>query len=307
VLADLVGEARDRVTLGPDARARIEQVAPGVLGETDGATSGPLADHVLTLDRGHRFDERSAVAEVADAIRHGDADRVIAELAVGREGLSWVDPGERTLDRLHEVLVPAIEHARALIELASAGMVDEALERLSDLALLCAHREGPVGVSDWVQLIEQRTRTTPGWTGVWYPGRPVMVRANDYRLRLFNGDIGVTVAVDGTLQVAFPDASGARLVGPGPVVGDRGRPGDDDPQEPGLSVPPGDHPRPRPGLPPPHPRTALHGSHESRTTRHRRRLRGGHPRRREPPGDAGVRAARAVVESPLMSVALHRR
>jgi exodeoxyribonuclease V alpha subunit len=215
VLADLVGEARDRVTLGPDARARIEQVAPGVLGETDGATSGPLADHVLTLDRGHRFDERSAVAEVADAIRHGDADRVIAELAVGREGLSWVDPGERTLDRLHEVLVPAIEHARALIELASAGMVDEALERLSDLALLCAHREGPVGVSDWVQLIEQRTRTTPGWTGVWYPGRPVMVRANDYRLRLFNGDIGVTVAVDGTLQVAFPDASGARLVGPG--------------------------------------------------------------------------------------------
>jgi hypothetical protein len=47
--------------------------------------------------------------------------------------------------------------------------------------------------------------------------------------------------------------------------------------------------------------------HESRTTRHRRRLRGGHPRRREPPGDAGVRAARAVVESPLMSVALHRR
>ena len=40
--------------------------------------------------------------------------------------------------------------------------------------------------------------------GTWYLGRPVMVTANDYGLRLFNGDTGVVVArEDGGVAVAF--------------------------------------------------------------------------------------------------------
>ena len=41
-----------------------------------------------------------------------------------------------------------------------------------------------------------------GGRSEWYPGRPVMVLANDYVLKLFNGDVGIVL----------PDASGAPMV-----------------------------------------------------------------------------------------------
>ncbi len=49
-------------------------------------------------------------------------------------------------------------------------------------------------------------------SGRWYSGRPVMITKNDYSLRLFNGDIGITMADherDGELRVFFigPDGS----------------------------------------------------------------------------------------------------
>ena len=53
----------------------------------------------------------------------------------------------------------------------------------------------------------------------WYPGRPVIILSNDYRLGLFNGDIGIAlVDPDRPTQLAvyFPQSSGAyRAVWPG--------------------------------------------------------------------------------------------
>ncbi len=216
VLADMVGEARDELTLSNEGRLRLDALVPGVVPPDPDAPVRPgIADHVITLDRVFRFGESSPVADVADAIRRGDADRVIEQLAAGREGLTWIDPGETAVVQIPEVVEPVIAHAHRLIELAQAGELAAALEQLTEMALLCAHRHGPVGVSDWVELVEGRTRTTPTWSGSWYPGRPVMVRTNDYRLRLFNGDIGVTVQTEDGLKVAFPDPGGIRLVGPG--------------------------------------------------------------------------------------------
>jgi exodeoxyribonuclease V alpha subunit len=49
--------------------------------------------------------------------------------------------------------------------------------------------------------------------GEWYPGRPVIVTANDYGLRLFNGDTGVVVAREpGAVAVAVAFEQG--LVSP---------------------------------------------------------------------------------------------
>ena len=43
-----------------------------------------------------------------------------------------------------------------------------------------------------------------GADGPWYPGRPLLVTANDYSLRLYNGDTGVVVArSDGRVAAAF--------------------------------------------------------------------------------------------------------
>ena len=58
------------------------------------------------------------------------------------------------------------------------------------------------------RLGQRGTPATPA-RSPWYPGRPVMVLRNDPVLRLFNGDIGITLpGADGEPRVHFADASG---------------------------------------------------------------------------------------------------
>jgi exodeoxyribonuclease V alpha subunit len=92
---------------------------------------------------------------------------------------------------------PITEWTGRLIDAARRGDRAGALAELGRHRLLCAHRRGAHGVSEWNGLIERWL--TEDWPelagqGSWYAGRPVLVTANDYSLRLFNGDTGVTVA-----------------------------------------------------------------------------------------------------------------
>jgi len=95
--------------------------------------------------------------------------------------------------------------AAAVRAAADIGNADEALLRLDDHRLLCAHRSGPRGVQQWAYRIENwlAAEDLLPQHRLWYPGRPVLVTANDYTLRLFNGDIGVAVLAGEQLRVAF--------------------------------------------------------------------------------------------------------
>jgi exodeoxyribonuclease V alpha subunit len=89
----------------------------------------------------------------------------------------------------------------------------QALQYLGAFQVLCAVRQGVFGVNRVNRYIEEvlaeKWGVAPGSLG--YPGRPVMVAANNYELQLYNGDTGIVLAdpvKDGTLQVFFP--TGAR-------------------------------------------------------------------------------------------------
>ncbi|MFP5253534.1 MAG: ATP-binding domain-containing protein, partial [Actinomycetes bacterium] len=72
-----------------------------------------------------------------------------------------------------------------------------ALAALGRHRVLCGHREGPYGATRWGQQVQDWLgERYPGYgsDGQWYVGRPLLVTANDYQLRLFNGDTGVVVA-----------------------------------------------------------------------------------------------------------------
>jgi exodeoxyribonuclease V alpha subunit len=80
--------------------------------------------------------------------------------------------------------------------------------------ILCAVRAGPWGVQQLNRLTEKilaaQGHIKPD--ARWYHGRPVMVRINDYNLRLFNGDVGIALSdpeAGGELRVFFPGAQGA--------------------------------------------------------------------------------------------------
>jgi len=84
------------------------------------------------------------------------------------------------------------------------------LATLDEHRLLCAHRRGPYGIAYWNRQVERwlaEETDTPLWAS-WYVGRPLLVTANDYGLKLYNGDTGVTVLRDGALRAVVAGSEG---------------------------------------------------------------------------------------------------
>src|SRR5690606_25063463 len=80
---------------------------------------------------------------------------------------------------------------------AGAPVVDiaAAMRAFERFRVLVAVRDGGRGLGALNAWVEARLRATLGLApdrsaaGRWYPGRPVIVLANDYLLGLFNGDV----------------------------------------------------------------------------------------------------------------------
>ncbi len=193
VLADLVAglTARDGAPgAGFDAPATAAK-APAAKTTTD-------LQSVVLLRRTWRFG--GAIAELATAVRQGDADGAMAVLAGGDDSVELVPPQDSG------IRADVIQAASQVREAALRGDAATALSRLDHHRLLCAHRTGPRGVQDWTRRIEDWLSDVYDdvTEGEWYPGRPVLVTANDYAVSLFNGDTGVVVRdADGALRVLF--------------------------------------------------------------------------------------------------------
>ncbi|MFO7685170.1 MAG: exodeoxyribonuclease V subunit alpha [Desulfobacterales bacterium] len=202
---------------------RIARQATGIsLGPCGGeaAGQGGLRDGIVTLVRNYRFDEQSRIGELSRAVNRGDGAMALRLLKDNRGGgIRW------------NPVASAGELYRCLSEPILAGYRDSltadepqrALECFARFRVLCAVNRGFFGVAAINRLAEQVLRRASliaaesGRTDRWYAGRPVLVTTNDYRLGLFNGDIGLTVArgdVGGqSLAVCFTDAdAGMRLI-----------------------------------------------------------------------------------------------
>ncbi|HTU87083.1 MAG TPA: exodeoxyribonuclease V subunit alpha [Solirubrobacteraceae bacterium] len=166
---------------------------------------------VVVLDRVYRYG--GGIAKLADAIRHGDGDAAVAALGAAPDEITWLEMDvyetEAGLELVRDRAVAAgLEVARA----ARDGAGNEALAALASFRLLCAHRRGPYGVSDWTSRIQ-------GWLAADvedieqrdYVGRPLLVTANDYELGLYNGDTGVIVGAAGQRPTAAFERGGELL------------------------------------------------------------------------------------------------
>lgn len=188
-----------RLILVGDPHQLTSVEAGAVLADMVDGLSGRGDVRIAALKTSHRFGE--TIGQLADAIRGGEADAVLALLRAGGEHIEWLDDHDSPA-RLREVLVP---HALRVREAAVLGVASAALAGLDEYRLLCAHREGPYGVRHWNRQVERwLTEETgdPIWSP-WYVGRPLLVTANDYGLRLYNGDTGVAVLNNGVLRAAI--------------------------------------------------------------------------------------------------------
>ena len=169
------------------------------------------------LTRNYRFQGESSIGAAASAIRRGDGASALALLTgTDSNGSAWQELS-RT-ESLQQQLSGTV--IRGYAPYLAASSAQEALTLFSNFRVLCAMRQGPLGVEAVNQLIfellAEKRLIRP--LGRWYAGRPVLVTANDYALKLFNGDIGITWPdpdADGALRVCFPDGTGGiRTISP---------------------------------------------------------------------------------------------
>jgi exodeoxyribonuclease V alpha subunit len=195
VLGDIVGPAADRLLIRTAARAALSEAGGATVEADDPPAGTAIGDGIVVLRRVHRFG--GGIAELADAVRRGDADATIAALSGGHDDVTWIPVDLAAADAtVGAVRAAAVTAGIAVAEAAQAGDARAALEALGAFRLLCAHRRGPYGVATWSAQVEGwLAAAVPGFaaTGAWYVGRPLLVTENDYTLGLYNGDTGVVV------------------------------------------------------------------------------------------------------------------
>ena len=195
VLGDIVGPVTDGLLISPPTRALLGAATRSAVPAADPPAGTTVGDGIVVLDRVHRFG--GGIARVAEAIRRGDGDAVLAALADAPEDVSWIEVDvAQDASAAAPVRAAAVAAGRAVFAAARDGRVLAAIEALAAFRVLCAHRQGAHGVASWTAQIE-------GWMGAtvdgfaaggrWYVGRPLLVTENDYELRLYNGDTGVVV------------------------------------------------------------------------------------------------------------------
>jgi exodeoxyribonuclease V alpha subunit len=211
-MVSLTMMARLLEAVRPDARLILVGDADQLASVEAGAVLADLVDgisartdmRVATLKTPHRFGK--AIGLLAEAIRVGDADRALELLHSGGEHIEFIEADDAS-GALRSVLLP---YALRLREAALYGAEDVALATLDEHRLLCAHREGPYGVRHWNRQVEQwlsESTGQPPWSE-WYPGRPLLVTANDHGLHIYNGDTGAAVARADGLRAVIAGAGG---------------------------------------------------------------------------------------------------
>ncbi|MEW5802028.1 MAG: exodeoxyribonuclease V subunit alpha [bacterium] len=207
--------------------------------------AGALRDSLVILRKSYRFGPDSGIGLVSRSINEG---RGAAALSL----LKGLKGGLKGLDRLDELggpyELPADGYGdiswrrcpspgampKAIAERITQGYADylkvddpeEAFRRFNGFRILCALRKGPYGVERVNGLVEealQKAGLIPigrdRVRGRQYRGQPVMITRNDYRLGLFNGDVGLILpdpSQSGALYAYFPTSDGAmRKIPPG--------------------------------------------------------------------------------------------
>ena len=161
-------------------------------------SAGLLADAAVELRTSYRFRDQPGIGELARAVRTRDADRTLAVL--GDETVEDV-AHMPVLEAPERILEPLRQPLDAYLAAPSPAA---ALESLGAFRLLCARRTGPWGVEGLNAMVEHHLADLGVAVGErWYRGRPILVTANDYQVRLFNGDLGVCWPEAGRLWAWF--------------------------------------------------------------------------------------------------------
>jgi len=197
-------------------RDQLASVAAGnVLGDITGhgqrgdTAAQAIAAATSLLRSSYRFGHDSAIGELAQQVRLGEATAAIDLLRAAKPGLHWFAAAEPLDD--------AQVHADALAWISDAyqpifasDTAAQALDVYERTRLLCATNLGPLGVDTLnarlsTVLLARNHRPQ----AELFAGLPIMITHNFQELGLFNGDVGMLWSFESELRACFRGVDGA--------------------------------------------------------------------------------------------------
>ena len=187
ILGDIFGGSRST----PYSDPFVKRLAPICASEEfpAGPTTEGIWDCRIHLDRSRRYQDGSGINALAQGVNTGNTTAVGEAFKQHRDAALYdLGIGHELPAELRRSVVKAYSGVRELTP-------EHRLDALDRYRGLCAHRSGRRGVIATNELIERSLMDAGILQGSdpFYDGRPIMITANDYRLDLYNGDIGIIV------------------------------------------------------------------------------------------------------------------
>lgn len=215
VLADIcAGGGRPRFS--PAFVCRAAEIAGLTLPATAGM--GGLEDTLVVLQKSYRFATDSGIGALCRAVNAGDGPGALAVCDDPLQSDVGFSPLPGASGMTSALGAEVVAGYGAMLR---AATTEEAFALLGRFMILTPLRRGPWGVEGLNATVEgilQRAgliREGSRWTR----GQPLMITSNDYRLGLFNGDLGLILpdpAAGGQLKAFFPRGPGVyRKIAPG--------------------------------------------------------------------------------------------
>jgi exodeoxyribonuclease V alpha subunit len=185
--------------------------------ENSASSFGSLTESVATLNYSHRFSAGSSLGQFATAIREGRADDAISLLRdTNSAEIQWLDGSSNGSSPVDLAVEQAAAGYREYLEplRQSPQGAAEILQLAAQTRVLTAHRSGLRGEATLNQRIADRL-TAEGLLSPYAGdslGRLMMVSRNDYRLDLFNGDVGVVAKTDDESQSSTGGGRGRVII-----------------------------------------------------------------------------------------------
>ncbi len=178
-----------------------------------GTSDHPLFGHIVQLQKSYRFSDDTGIGKFSRAITSDDS-KVIKSFFKNEDPQVIIDP--EYSDKIFKNFISGYD---AFIKEKDISL---ALQKLNDLKLLCAIRDGEQGLYALNKKIEnylQQKRLINSTVG-FYENRPVMMTENNYELGLFNGDVGLVRPNDNNeLRIWFDQKGELKPVLPSSVSG----------------------------------------------------------------------------------------
>lgn len=181
--------------------------------------------NVVTLSKSHRFSSEKGIGKLSRIINEGkgkQAFQLLEEYTTRGGKDSGSNDGAIFWEEVPKPTGLATRFQSNFLlhysNLLQSGTIEKAFSVFEQFIILCALRGGPYGVEQINQLVENtliRHKLIEKGKQ-WYSGKPVLIVNNDYQLKLFNGDIGITFkdSETGKLRIFFKKEGGFRTISP---------------------------------------------------------------------------------------------